>query len=1300
MTAPVVRRLLVLVPRENSCKPASGAAIRSEAEEGASRRPSPEARRCRRLEGLPSLSGMHGCMKRVLSLIALCGALGAFAAPAKSDVGAPETGDPWALMMNGAPADQLRDAFQEALERDPADAGAAYGLALVQQALGERERSVVTAVEGLKNAPGDPLAFLLQDLVGEDATFNKATTRLVTDALPLLTASDRMDPLVRFNLRWLAYSLAAKTGNPELRRKAFERAGFIPGAYFTKGLTERPRSAFYETWPAEQGRLGAESWSYWPIERPEARPPLPEMTPGEESIYLLLAPFQVAKAGEALVYVNAAKSMKVYLDDKPLLTKDIFTLQENPTAVRKVMLKAGPHRLLVKIHTGRGDGGIHLALLDAKGYPLPVTWSTSPKPPLGPPAGVQDQGEQKDRFAASFREKDPRWQGFHALWYRWVGDVASARIQMDQASAASPRCLAWNLWAGKMYLFEADDLPQKIAESRAERNVDRALDSAPGLAMARYYKAVLQGTNSDSDEDLATLRDLAGREPSDPRWTLALVDRLSSRGWLEQARRYLEEASSYHPECESVESAWIGFFRRLPDPAGEEQAIRRLSKLRSADPEWENYYEETLQLDRLHELVEDEARRYGDRDGLYDMQLAKVEIRMGRYDEARKRLERLARRSPKDPDAAFNLARACFLAGDEQAGLKAWSDLKRAKPDAFQVDLARWILGLDPLPFEDRHVSLKEVMRAERDAAPDAAPSSLLLDQLFTRVQIDGSSVERYHGIVRINDKEGVDREGEQSLPGQVILSLRTIKPDGRVLEPEQIPDKDSISMQGLEPGDVIEYEYLTLKGPSLVKKDAYLTTQVYLFQDIEKPFHHTQWFMEWPSSIPMQFFEQNLPSPGVRGSKDGLSWCNWEYRNMPRIAPEPDTPNKLLFVPMVEAVGGVTWKDLGLSLKEQVLGAFQVTPELEASYCKAVGDASSPAEKLKRIEDYLLKNVDGEQGQAWQDPTQTLLTRQGSRVPPACAFFKLAGIPYRILVAEAVPDRVNREDLPRLGQYAIPVVEVDLPGAKPEYLTLSSPYRNPVALPWYLQGARAMVATAQEPWKIALIPKDFSLWDSAESEEERTFLPGGDLKVVHRQAMDPDAGESLRGSFQKIEKDQLRRAIQMALSRQYGNADLVDYSVENLEDLSKPLTWGYTVVVHGYASVDGPRLTVPDPLPSLRLGQGLASLAERKLPLTTGGPIILHERLTFHLPPGAVLDYAPPQYSASNEFGQYSIESQAGQDEITVDRKVRMPFQVVWPKDYGRFSAFMRKVDAVESGQLALRLPEASTVAAAHAVK
>jgi hypothetical protein len=493
--------------------------------------------------------------------------------------------------------------------------------------------------------------------------------------------------------------------------------------------------------------------------------------------------------------------------------------------------------------------------------------------------------------------------------------------------------------------------------------------------------------------------------------------------------------------------------------------------------------------------------------------------------------------------------------------------------------------------------------------------------------------------------------------------------------------------MQGLEPGDVIEYEYITLKPPALVKKDAYITAQVYLFQDIEKPFHHTQWYMEYPASMPMRFYEQNLPAPAGRGESGGMKWRNWEYRDMPRIAPEPDTPNKLLYVPMVEAVGGVTWKDLGLYLKEGVTGAFQITPEIEARYEEAVAGAKSQGEKLQSIVNYLLKEVDGEHPTGWQDPTQTLLTRQGSRLPPACAFLKLAHIPFKVLVAEVVPDKVYREDLPRLGQFSMPVLEVDMAGSTPRYLTLDSPYRDPDVLPWYLQGASALPITGAEPWKEVLIPADLRPWSDAQETENRELHENGDLKLHHTQILDPESAESLRSSFHKIDKDQLKRAIQMALSRQYGNADLIDYHAENLEDIRQPLTWSFDLLIHGYATRDGDKLTVSDPLPSLRLGQSLASLGERNLPLTTGGPIFVNQKFTIRVPEGATLDYTLPEVDRSNRFASYSLKSTYSEGEVAIERKVSLPFEVVWPKDYKEFAAFLRGVDDAESGQLTVKL-------------
>jgi len=1190
----------------------------------------------------------------------------------------------WDALLSGAPLAQAENALQRDLERDPADAGAAFGLAFVQQAKGERERAVVTALEGLRNAPGAPLAFLLEDLAGDDATYNQATTRLVSEALPILTARSEMDPLVRFNLRWLGYELASRSGDREARLAAMASAGFVPGALFSKAQKDLSRTAFYEAGPPERGDFSKTPWSYSRLDGLQCRPPAYETPDDREFNLYALVPFTVGKAQDALLYFNAAKPFQVFLDDRDLLVKDVFKRQEDPTAVRRVTLAAGSHRLLVKMHGGRGDDGIHMALLDAAGEPLVATWGE--RVPEGRPEASTDKGEWRGAFWTKFPSSDPRFIGFSSLWHRWQGDVAKGRLVMEDAARQAPKCLAWNLLTAKMYLTEADDLSPKIAQSRAEKAVDAALAADATSPLALFFKSILQGANSDGDEDLAALSALVEKFPSDSRWFVALAGRFQEKGWISQARAVLGRASSSLPQCESVESAWIAFYQGIPDPESQSEAIGRLEALRNAGPEWDSYFSAMRRWEDLHRLLEQEAVRYGDRDGHYALELAKLEARMGLYEPAEKKLEALVALDHGNADLALSLARVRFLKGDARGAQRAWDTLKDAKPDAFQVDIARWAMG-ESLPFQDRHLDLERVLREDTQKDPEAAPSSLLLDQMFTRVQKDGSSLERYHGILRINDKEGVDREGEQSLPGQVILSLRTVKPDGRILEPEQIANKETVSMQGLEAGDLVEYEYITLKPPSGVKPNAYVTSQVYLFQDIEKPFHRTQWYIEWPDSIPMQFYEQNLPGPPKKGTAGTLRWQDWDYRDMPRIAPEPDTPNKTLYVPLVEAVGGITWEDLGRFLKEGVTGSYQITPEVERRYAEAVGDAKTPEEKVGRIVTYLLKEVDSERAMGWQDPTQVLLTRQGSRIPVAAAFLSLAGIPFDMLVAETVPDRVYRENLPRIGQFSVPVLKVNL-AEGPRYLTLASPYRDPYILPWYLQGARAVCASAKEPWKELDIPADFGRWRTASEQETRELLPDGDLRVEHRQILDPEAAESMRGALRRLDKDQWRQAIQMALSKQHGNLDLIEYTVDGVDDPFAPLGWNYTVVIHGYGLAEGGKLTVPDPLPALHLGQVFASLRERKLPLTTGGPIFLNQRFTLKLPPGDSLQYPMASLDLKGKFGAYKMTSGLKDGILSVERRAELPFQIVWPSQYADLAEFLRQVDQAESGQLVAVAP------------
>jgi len=118
------------------------------------------------------------------------------------------------------------------------------------------------------------------------------------------------------------------------------------------------------------------------------------------------------------------------------------------------------------------------------------------------------------------------------------------------------------------------------------------------------------------------------------------------------------------------------------------------------------------------------------------------------------------------------------------------------------------------MPWSDRDglTLLKESRKAK---APQGASAVRILDYGAAQIFPDGGGVERTHTVARIFDKKGIAKFGEARIPSDaVVVRLRTIKADGRVLEPESIPEKESISLPGLEPGDAVEIDYLRGLAP------------------------------------------------------------------------------------------------------------------------------------------------------------------------------------------------------------------------------------------------------------------------------------------------------------------------------------------------------------------------------------------------------------------------------------------------------------------------------------------------------
>src|SRR5262249_1884105 len=136
----------------------------------------------------------------------------------------------------------------------------------------------------------------------------------------------------------------------------------------------------------------------------------------------------------------------------------------------------------------------------------------------------------------------------------------------------------------------------------------------------------------------------------------------------------------------------------------------------------------------------------------------------------------------------------------------------------------------------------------------------------------------------------GIQDVAEVEVPqGATLLKMRTLKADGRVLEPESIEGKDSVSLPGVEVGDFIEYEYLLAHGPRGPAQPGFTSASFY-FPIARQPNNWSTYTVVAPKGTGMKVDAHNMdaPPPDVKGDEE--VFFHEERRVTPYI-PEPNGP-------------------------------------------------------------------------------------------------------------------------------------------------------------------------------------------------------------------------------------------------------------------------------------------------------------------------------------------------------------------------------------------------------------------------
>src|SRR5690606_21844052 len=165
-------------------------------------------------------------------------------------------------------------------------------------------------------------------------------------------------------------------------------------------------------------------------------------------------------------------------------------------------------------------------------------------------------------------------------------------------------------------------------------------------------------------------------------------------------------------------------------------------------------------------------------------------------------LRSVVEKNPSSGRARLALADAKYARGDEksleQALVEAVRDGAAIGPLKEALDLVEGMTELERFRLDSQQV----IGDYEASGVEMPGTAARVLDYMTVWVRSDGSSRMLEHEIVRIQSGEAIAQFAEQNLGDGIVLKARVIKRDGRVLEPELVPGKPTITFPHVEIGD------------------------------------------------------------------------------------------------------------------------------------------------------------------------------------------------------------------------------------------------------------------------------------------------------------------------------------------------------------------------------------------------------------------------------------------------------------------------------------------------------------------
>ncbi len=1203
----------------------------------------------------------------------------------------------WHALLISGNVTEAAGRFDKALEQTSGrEPWALYGQAMLALRSAAPERALIASLDLCERNPRHPLASAASRIALEVAGSAASTDQLLITRVPVLLEAGQLPETAQ--LLRAALSTVYSARNDLTAQNGLAAQMGMP----TTATLVGPFSAWHVlsvTERTEVEKTGSlESLGSGPFGPLQARTLkfadgrfslAGEPTTGD--VYLMAVDATLGESGKYELRTTSSMDHAVTFDGTQVLERITWQRPASTVLSRPLSLSSGPHRIIVRMTKEETQGSLNLGLVRADGKPSQVTFTAAAGAApnwagvkiddgVSPQHGAtqlyealfDEAGEALARFVTARdtigRHRDGAWRMMNAL----PSEVNAPVVQVLRAELA----------------LQDRTMIAKVARGRATRDLEAAIEKDPGFIHARMLTAQL-ALDEGRPLDALTIIKAARATGSVSAPLLQLQARVELALGLEAtAAATAREAEKTLPgSCDALLLQY-DVARRRDAVAEADVLLKKAAQCPAAASRSADHYRSRGQTDEAiaawkQVLARDESQVH------VAASLVKLLISVQRLDEAIVLVQSLRTQWPRNASLAKQLGDIYELAGRDADALKAREAalLLDGADLSLRRAVARAKTGKELL--ESQSISTQDALKAY-EAAPgnEEATAAFLLDAAAIRAYADGAQVDRIHIIEKALDQQGVPEIAEVNLPeGAQVLKLRTIKPDGSIHEPEGIEGKETVSMPGVQVGDLVEYEYLLAHPPRGPGQPGFTSASFY-FQVAGQPNNWSTYTVMAPKGTGLKVDAHNMDSapPAARGDEE--VYFHEERRVRPYI-PEPGGPaSGNEFLPFVTVGAGQTGNEaLVQAYSDAFLDKGLVTHEVEAFARAAVQDKKG-ADAVKAVFAAVMNKLSGrDMGLAFSAAASVNQDR-GSRswlLKAALASLgfdvRLAAVraftsdpaPYLFPAEGLLPYVCLRVKLPETGQvvWLDPVVRYAPFGELPEF---AMGERDAYLFP---EPGRAG-EKVKTPAAINRAAKDVTL--------ALTLTEDGVLKGSGVESYTGFEAAQLAEGLESLSLDQRDQALQQALSRYFGGADMSNIEVAAKREVGGTVTVKYDFTASRFGRPDGAKQMVLSPLtyPS-QLGRRYLTMSQRRTPLVMSSTEATHMRTTVKLPKGWSLSGPVPEIKLAGPVGKF-IRTEAQKDDVLViDETLLVPQSRISPKQYPDFGQFAGEVDLVQGRDLLL---------------